>query len=267
MVNLAANITLLYPELAFDARIDAAARDGFDGVEILFPQVRPAADLRARLDAADLPLVLMNAPPPTDDPAMRGFPADSGQAARFREVMLRTLDFAATVEPGLIHMMTGYATGYAAEMRFVDALIWLCDTAPEQGFTIEPLTPLVQPGYLLNDYEQAAKILDLVDRPNLGLQYDSFHAEMIHGNACAVWQTHGARATHIQLGQAPDRSAPGPGPADFAALFEAVAASGYDGWLSAEYYPQTPRTEDEFRWMELLPRGVPPRARPRQEGD
>ena len=73
MVNLAANITLLYPELAFDARIDAAARDGFDGVEILFPQVRPVADLRARLDASGLPLVLMNAPPPTDDLAMRGF--------------------------------------------------------------------------------------------------------------------------------------------------------------------------------------------------
>lgn len=249
MQKLAANISLLYSELERAARAEAAAADGFAGVEILFPQDRPAAELRAELDAAGLPLVLMNAPQPTQDPVSRGFPAEPGQSARFREVILRTLEFAAITRPERIHIMPGYAQGEAAEAAFVDALAWVCACAPDQNFTIEPLNPMAQPGYFLNDYDQAGRILDQVNRSNLGLQFDTYHAQMCHGDALAVWQAFGGRAVHIQLGQAPDRRAPGAGPVDFAAFARAVSASDYSGWVSAEYTPGVDGTSAELGWM------------------
>ena len=252
MLKLAANVSLLYTEHDLSRRAEAAAADGFCGVEILFPQDRPPEHLRDELAAAGLPLVLMNAPQPTEDPVQRGFPAEPGQAARFREVMLRTLDFASVAGPGLIHVMPGYAQGDAAEAAFVEALDWLCQAAPEQEFTIEPLNPVAQPGYLLNDYDQAARILDTVNRPNLGLQYDSYHAQMCHGDALTVWQRHKARARHVQLGQAPNRSAPGPGPVDFAAFSAALRDADYSGWISAEYTPSGADTSAELGWMALF---------------
>ena len=102
-----------------------------------------------------------------------------------------------------------------------------------------------------DDYDLAAHILDRVDRANVGLQYDSFHAQMIHGDALPVWHRFGDRAFHAQLGAAPDRSEPGRGPTDFKALFAAIDASGYNGWVSAEYTPSTARTEDSLHWMRL----------------
>jgi len=128
-------------------------------------------------------------------------------------------------------------------------LQWAADLAPDQGFTIEPLNPDDQPGYFLDDYDLAADVLAAVDRPNVGLQYDSYHAQVIHGNAEGIWNRFGAKAVHVQLGAAPDRSEPAPGLIDFPALFQTIDSSGYTGWVSAEYNPSTTRTEDSLHWM------------------
>jgi hydroxypyruvate isomerase len=128
-------------------------------------------------------------------------------------------------------------------------LRWLADRAPGHALTIEPLNPGDQPGYFLNDYDLAARVLDAGDRPHVGLQYDSYHAQVIHGDALAVWRQYRDRITHVQIGDAPGRTEPGRGSVDFAALFAAIRAGGYDGWISAEYTPTTARTEDSLRWM------------------
>ena len=92
-------------------------------------------------------------------------------------------------------------------------------------------------------------LLARVDRPNVGLQYDTYHAQVIHGDAAAVWEKFGSMSVHVQLGAAPNRTEPGPGPVDFPALFRAIDASGYAGWVSAEYNPTTARTVDSLGWM------------------
>lgn len=249
MPRFAANISLLFPERPFLDRFAAAAEAGFRAVEILFPYEHPAERIRAALDENGLDLVLINAPPLADDPAERGFAAEPGGAARFQRAMGRVLDYAGTARPGLIHVMAGYTSGAQAEDAFVHNLQWLADRAPRQRFTIEPLNPGDQPGYFLGDYDLAARVLDRVARGNVGLQYDSYHAQVIHGDAAAVWRRFGARAFHVQIGAAPDRSEPGPGPIDFPALFAAIDADGYDGWISAEYNPSTATTEDSLHWM------------------
>lgn len=249
MPRLAANISLLFTEYPFMDRFTAAARAGFDGVEILFLYDHPPEAIRAALDANGLDLVLFNAPPPGPDAA---FPALPEGAAAFRATMERVLSLAGGLRPGLIHVMAGYTDDPRAEDAFVANLQWLCDRAPGQGFTIEPLNPADQPGYLLTDYARAARVLDRVDRPNLGLQYDSYHAHQIHGDARATWHRYAPLVRHVQIGAPPDRSEPrrDAGPVDFPALLAAIAASGYDGWISGEYHPSTPRTEDSLGWMQ-----------------
>ena len=248
MPRLAANISLLFAELPFMDRFRAAARAGFEGVEILFPYDYPAGEIRAALDANELELALINAPPPGPGAAFPGLP---GGAARFRDTMERVLDTAAVLRPGAIHVMAGYTDDPRAEDSFTANLQWLCDRAPDQPFTIEPLNPGDQPGYVLTDYDLAARILRRADRSNLGLQFDSYHAHLIHGDALAIWRRHAPRIRHVQLGAPPGRSEPrlDRGPVDFPALFAEIAASGYDGWIGAEYHPGTAATGDSLGWM------------------
>jgi len=249
MPRFAANISLLFAELPYLDRFTAAAEAGFEAVEILFPYDLAAKETRRALLSNGLELVLINAPPPNYTGGMRGFAALPEHKARFQSDIGRVLRYASILRPGLIHVMSGYCTGPEAADAFVENLQWAADLAPGQGFTIEPLNPVSQPGYFLNDYELAAEILDRVDRKNVGLQYDSFHAQMIHGDALDVWERHKHRAHHVQIGAAPDRSEPGRGPTDFSELFQAIDDAGYDGWVSAEYTPSTPDTVSSLGWL------------------
>ncbi|GHH04723.1 hydroxypyruvate isomerase family protein [Pseudodonghicola xiamenensis] len=248
MPKLAANISHLFPERSFPTRFQAAKDAGFEGVEILFPYEIPAQQIRDALDGAGLKLALINAPPLSVAP---DHPALPGGEEGFRAAMEAVLDYAAPLAPDAIHVMSGYTQGIEAEDALVDNLLWLADLAPDQLFTIEPLNLGDQPGYFLSDYDIAARVLNRVDRPNLGLQYDSYHSQKIHGDALAVWEKFRPLVRHVQLGAPPERTEPrlDQGPIYFPSLFAAIASSGYDGWISAEYRPTTAKTEDSLGWM------------------
>lgn len=250
MPKFAANISLLFAELPYVERFAVAAEAGFDAVEILNPYDLAAKETARALLASGLELVLINAPPPNYTGGAQGFAAVPGSEDRFRYDFRRVMRYAEALRPGLIHVMAGYEKGAAAQEAFIANLQWAADQAPQQRFTIEPLNSGDQPGYFLDDYPLAIEVLDAVDRPNVGLQFDAYHAEVIHGDALAVWQRFGHRATHVQIGAAPDRSEPvlGEGPVDFAGLFEAIDASGYSGWVSAEYHPSTSQTVLSLGW-------------------
>ncbi|MBK0327477.1 TIM barrel protein [Rhodobacteraceae bacterium F11138] len=249
MPGFAANLSLLFAELPYLDRFDAAAQAGFEAVEVLFPYDIPAKETQRALLRNGLDLVLINAPPPNYTGGAPGYAAVPGGEGRFQHDIRRVMRYAQQLKPAMIHVMAGYDKTAMATDTFVHNLQWAADLAPSQSFTIEPLNPVDQPGYFLDDYDLAARVLDAVDRPNVRLQYDSYHAHMIHGDAAEVWREHGARVGHVQIGNPPDRSQPGSGPIDFADLFAQIGASGYSGWISAEYTPTTKRTEDSLGWM------------------
>ena len=251
MPKFAANLSLLFTELPYLERFQAAADAGFKAVEILFPYELAAKETRRALLANGLELVLINAPPPNYTGAEPGYAAIPGGAARFQSDIRRVLRYADILRPKLIHIMSGHATGSEAQDCFVRNLKWAADFAPKQQFTIEPLNPVSQPGYFLNDYELAAQVLDRVSRPNVGLQYDSFHAHMIHGDAQGIWDRFHPRVVHAQIGAAPNRSEPGSGETNFERLFKAIDTAGYSGWVSAEYAPSTKRTSDSLGWLQM----------------
>jgi hydroxypyruvate isomerase len=239
MPRFCANLTLLFAELPFMERFRAAKEAGFDAVEVLFPYDCPAQDMRDQLVWNDLTFVLMNCPPPNYAGGPRGFAAVPGQQDRFRRDFERVLRYAGVLKPRFIHVMAGAAEGEAAEETFVANLIWAADRAKGLTLTIEPLNRHDNPGYFLADFDLAARVLGRVNRPNVGLQYDAYHAQRITGDAMAVWVAHGQRAVHVQVAGVPGRHEPEPGgEIDFPALFARIEADGFKGWVSAEYHPR-----------------------------
>jgi hydroxypyruvate isomerase len=104
MPKFAANLSMMYPELPFLYRFEAAARDGFRAVEFLFPYSFDRQELAARLKGNGLQQVLFNAPPGGTDAASiaaawekagdRGTAAVAGREAEFRAGVLLALDYA-----------------------------------------------------------------------------------------------------------------------------------------------------------------------------
>lgn len=249
-MKLAANLSLLWPELPFLDRFDAAAAAGFEAVEVLFPYEFGAHEMQAAMRRTGLRMILMNAPPPNYTGGLRGFAARVGGEDRFRHDMRRVFRYATALGVEFVHVMTGEGRGDEAFETLVENLKWAARAAPKGlTLTIEPLNNQDMPGYFLNDYGLAAKVLDAVRKRNVRLQYDSYHAQVIHGDAVEVWRRYGLRAAHVQLGDAPGRVAPGDGTVDFQKLRAEMEKTGYTGWVSAEYQPGSRATEDTLRWV------------------
>ncbi len=249
MPRFAVNLSMLFTELPYLDRFSAAADAGFEAVEVLFPYEIAAKETQRALLANGLELLLINAPPPNYTGGRPGYAAMPEMEERFQRDIRRVMRYADVLRPKMIHIMAGYCEGPEARACFIRNLQFAADQAPDQKFTIEPLNRADQPGYFLADYPLAVEVLSEVDRANVGLQYDAYHAQMIHGDAADVWGKFGSHAVHVQFGAAPGRCEPGTGPVDFQQLFAAMDDSGYKGWVSAEYTPSTPRTEDSLGWL------------------
>jgi hydroxypyruvate isomerase len=109
MPRLAANLSMMFNEVAFLDRFAAARAAGFEGVEFLFPYEFPAAKLRERLSAEGLTQVLFNMPPGDWANGERGMASLPGRQAEFRESVKKALDYAAVLDCRLIHCMEGAA--------------------------------------------------------------------------------------------------------------------------------------------------------------
>lgn len=249
MPRFAANLTMLFTEVPPLDRAGLAAQAGFDGVEILFPYDHPARDYAASLSG--LPVALINAPPGDWAAGDRGHAAVPGMETRFRDGFLRAVEVAGRIGAERIHVMAGVARGPQAEQTYVDNLMWAVEQAPEVVLTLEPLNVEDMPGYFLNDFDQAARILKDLGHPRIGLQFDLWHAARIHGDAWTVWQAHRALVNHVQIAGFPGRNEPGGGGFDLTALFRDLDEAGYPGWVAAEYRPAR-ATVHGLAWLNAL---------------
>ncbi len=248
MPRFCANLTMLFPELPFLERFGAARTAGFEAVEVLFPYDAAASDILRLLADNALTLVLINCPPPNYTDGPRGFAAVPGGEDRFRHDFKRAARYAKALGARHLHVMAGVAEGPEAEAVFIDNLRWAAAEALGQSLTIEPINGHDMPGYFLNDFDLAARVLDAVAAPNLNLQFDAYHAQRITGDAAGCWASHGKRAVHVQVAGVPGRHEPVGGDIDYPAFFARLDADGYQGWVSGEYTPSG-RTEDGLSWL------------------
>ena len=257
-MKLAANIGLLFPELPPLERIAAAKSAGFDGVELLFPYDLDAQAVRRALDAAGMPVVQLNSPAGDRAAGEVGFAALPGQETRFRQSIARAFDFMKTCGISQLHVVAGVPAAASdpqlVRATYVRNLQWVADEAAAFGarIMIEPLNSRDMPGYALATLAQAAEVLGGVNRPNVGLQFDLYHSQIMGGDLTHRLRQFGSLIRHVQIAGAPLRNEPDRGEVNLRPVLCALAETGYDGWISAEYRPSGADTRDSLEWMPVV---------------
>lgn len=241
MPRFAANLSMMFPEVGFADRFRAAAGAGFDAVECLFPYDIAPGVLRDLLQANGLTQALFNLPPGDWQAGERGLAALPGREAGFRASVKTALLYATATGVGRVHVMAGIA-GWddgAARKTYRASLEYLCDAAGGQGLDvlIEPLNPRDMPGYFLNDFNQAADLIADIGQPNLKLQFDIYHRQIIHGDVLVGLGALLPIIGHVQIASVPLRQEPGSGELDDFRVLRALDALGYGGFVGCEYRP------------------------------
>src|SRR5713101_4829222 len=109
MPKLAANLTMLYNEVDFLDRFEAAAKSGFAGVEYLFPYAYPKEQLAERLLRHGLKQVLHNLPAGDWAKGERGIACLPDRVSEFQEGVGRAIDYAQALGCTQINCLAGIA--------------------------------------------------------------------------------------------------------------------------------------------------------------
>ena len=257
-MKLAANIGLLFPELPPLERIAAAKSAGFDGVELLFPYDLDAHAVGREAQAQGLPIVQLNSPPGDRAAGEVGFAALPGREEQFRQSIQVAFAFLKACGASQLHVVAGTPSpdsdSKAVRATYVRNLQWAADEAGafDARIMIEPLNSRDMPGYALSTLAQAAEVLAEVSRPNVGLQFDLYHSQIMGGDLTHRLRQFAPLIRHVQIAGAPLRNEPDRGEANLGPVMQALAATGYDGWISAEYRPTGKNTRDSLDWMPVV---------------
>ena len=257
MPKFAANLTLLFNEVDFLDRFQAAADAGFKGVEYLFPYAWPGAALAERLHRAGLVQVLYNLPAGDWAGGERGIACHPDRVGEFQDGVGQAIAYARTLGCAQVNCLAGIAPAGvpAAKVRetFVANLRFAAAKLKEAGIRllIEPINTFDIPGFYLNRTAQAAALVDEVGSDNLFIQYDIYHAQRMEGELANTIARHLPRIAHMQLADNPGRHEPGSGEINWRYLFDFIDRAGYTGWMGCEYKPAT-TTGAGLAWLAAL---------------
>ncbi len=248
MPRFAANLTMLFNEVPFLDRFELAARAGFQAVEFLFPYAYAPEDIRQRLDANGLTLVLHNLPAGDWDAGERGIACHPDRVEEFRAGVATGIRYAKALGVGQLNCLAGKAPagvyGDVLRQTLVANLAYAASALKEVGLRllIEPINTFDIPGFYVSRTAQALSLLDEVNADNAFVQYDIYHAQRMEGELAATIQQHLPRIGHIQLADNPGRNDPGTGEINYPFLFAHLDRLGYTGWIGCEYKPASTTT-------------------------
>jgi hydroxypyruvate isomerase len=265
MPRFAANLSMLYNEHEFLDRFAAAAQDGFQAVEYLFPYAFDAQALRQRLHDNGLQQVLFNAPPGDWDAGERGLACLPGRENEFQTGFLKALDYAEVLNCPRIHVMAGLKPSDAdhatLEKTYIQNLAWAATEAQKAGrdVLIEPINTRDIPGFFLNYQSQAHAIVERLGSSHVKVQMDLYHCQIMEGDIAAKIRHYlpTGRVGYFQIAGVPLRHEPDLGELHHPYLFEVIdevsAACGWEGWIGCEYRPArgaVPHgTRDGLGWL------------------
>jgi hydroxypyruvate isomerase len=259
MPRFAANLSMLYPEFEFLDRFAAAAKDGFEAVEFLFPYDHPAAAIKQRLDDNGLQQVLFNTVPGDFSAGERGLACLPGRQAEFLDGVDRAIEYAGVLGCPRLHAMAGLMPGDAKEpVLRATYLSNLSEAARRCGaagldLLIEPINTRDIPGYFLNTQADAHQVVAEVGADNLKVQMDLYHCQIVEGDLAMRIRKYLSGVGHVQIAGVPDRNEPDIGEINHPYLFTLLDDLNYDGWIGCEYRPRggsTPgATSAGLEWM------------------
>jgi hydroxypyruvate isomerase len=265
MPRFAANLSMLYPELPFLDRFDAAARDGFEGVEFLFPYEFAPEELVARLKGNGLQQVLFNAPPGDWNGGERGLACLPGREEEFRAGIAQALRYTEALACPRLHVMAGLVpagqTRESLRATYVANLRWAAGEAARQAVDVlvEPINLRDIPGFFVNRQDDAHALLAEIGAPNVKVQMDLYHCQIVEGDVASKIRQYlpTGRVGHFQIAGVPQRHEPDVGEVNYPYLFEVIdevsRECGWQGWIGCEYRPARGAVErgtsDGLGWL------------------
>ena len=254
MPKFAANLTMLFNEIDFLARFEAAAKAGFRGVEYLFPYAYPKEALAEQLSRHGLTQALHNLPPGDWAKGERGIASLPGRETEFRDGVGEGIAYATALGCKQLNCLVGIppkdADPHKVRATLIENLRFAARELDKAGtrLLVEPINTYDMPGFYVSRSGEAIKLFDEVGERNLWLQYDIYHMQRMEGELTATMTKLLPRIAHVQIADNPGRNEPGTGEINYDFLFRRLDEIGYDGWVGCEYKPKT-TTVEGLGWL------------------
>lgn len=223
------------------ALLPAIKEAGFDGIEIPLlrpqelraPEIRQATEMHG-LECNACTVLVDGLSLISESPDIRR------RAGRhLEEVIKAAAEAGIRIVAGPLYSPVGYLPG---RRRTSDEWKWAIEGFQSLGdalaahnvtFAIEPLNRFET--YFLNTAADAASLAAQIGHPNIGILFDTFHANIEEKNIAAGYRTVGPYLKHVHLCEN-DRGIPGSGHVEWIEVFAALRSLNYDGWLTIESF-------------------------------
>jgi len=255
MPKLNANLSMLFNEVDFLDRFDAAAQAGFKGVEYLFPYDFDMHKIKQKLESNNLTQVLFNLPAGDWDSGERGIACHPERIEEFQQGVDLAIEYAKILACSQCNILAGIVPDGVsqsdAEKTFIQNLHYAAPRLEKAGIRclIEAINTRDIPGFFLNNTKQTLEIIKQVDSTNLFYQYDIYHMQIMEGDITPTIKANLENIAHIQLADNPGRNEPGTGEINYHFIFKFLDSIKYSGWIGCEYKPKT-TTQAGLNWLQ-----------------
>jgi hydroxypyruvate isomerase len=245
---------MLFNEVDFLDRFEKAAKAGFKGVEYLFPYTWKKDQLVEKLGTHGLVQVLHNLPAGDWNAGERGIACLPGREAEFQEGVGRAIEYAKALNCPQVNCLVGLIPPNEPADRVRQTLVanlrFAAAALAKEGIRLlaEALNDRDVPGFYLVRTSDVLALIQEVGHPNVFVQYDVYHMQIMEGNLTHTIRSNLGKIAHIQIADNPGRNEPGTGEINFYNLFKSIDAAGYQGWIGCEYKPAG-KTEDGLKWL------------------
>ena len=257
MLKFSANLSLLFNEVPLLQRFHAAGEQGFGAVEIQFPYSLDAKVIRQTLNDADQQLILFNVAADDLLQGGEGLACVPEKRRQFRQAVDQAVSYAQILKPEAINVLPGRCLNKNSSDAYFEVFLENLRYAAEVFATLgiktvfEAINSHDMPNFIICSGRQMLDVMNLIDHPNLFMQADIYHLQMMGETAEIFIAEHANSIGHIQFADCPGRGQPGTGQLNFEHIFAAIAKSGYSGWLGAEYKP-VGATRYSLHWFKRL---------------
>ena len=243
MTKLAANLSMMFNEVDFLDRFEAAAKAGFKGVEYLFPYEYPAEQIKEKLDQNNLTQVLFDFPAGDWDAGDRGCASFPDRVGEFQDGVGKAVEYAKVLGCERLTVLAGKATsGVSAitmHQTLIDNLKFASQAVEDTNITVllEAINTIDIPGYSVFRTNQSRAAVEAAGADNVKVQYDIYHMQIMEGDVTRAINVNMDVIGHFQLADNPGRHEPGTGEINYDFLLPHIDSKGYDGWVGCEYAP------------------------------
>ena len=244
----AANLEVLYYELHWEERFEAARKDGFKYVEFWGWEDKDLEQVKQLLKDNGLELAGMGGDGPFSmcDPVNKEKYLDyirkAIEAAKFLDCPNLIIHSDALQSgPQYAVPLSGGCSDTVKKLAMFDIMLTISKWAEEAGitFVLEALNTVTDHlGNFLTNTQTSAELTASTGSANMKILYDAYHMYLNEGKLCETVKKYADNIGYIHIADAPGRHEPGTGVINYKKFFEYLEEIGYEGVVGFELYPE-----------------------------